>query len=161
VRRALCPGSFDPITNGHLDIIERASRMFDEVVVAVGINAAKGRLFSLDERLDMIRANTAGLDNVRVDAFSGLVVDYCSDHGIQAIVKGLRSAGDYEYELPMAQMNARMSGVETVFLATDPRFGYVSSSLMKVVLGGGGDASELLPASVIDRVRQRQSELGA
>ncbi len=151
MRRAVCPGSFDPVTHGHVDIVRRAARLFDEVVVAVGVNSAKGGLFSLEERLDMLREVFADDAAVRVDSFDGLIVDYCTEQGIVAIVKGLRGPADFEYELPMAHMNARMAPVETVFLATDPRYGYVSSSLMKVVLANGGDVDGLLPGSVVER----------
>lgn len=155
MRRAVCPGSFDPVTNGHVDIVNRAAGLFDEVVVAVGVNSAKGGLFSLAERLEMLREVFAGVERVRVDSFDGLIVDYCTEQGISAIVKGLRGPADFEYELPMAHMNSRMAPVETVFLPTDPRFGYVSSSLMKVVLANDGDVDGLLPATVVERARER------
>ena len=158
MRRALCPGSFDPVTNGHLDVVARATRHFDEVVVAVGVNSSKNRLFTLEERLEMLREAVADLPTVRVDSFSGLVVDYCTAHDIGAMVKGLRGPGDFEYELPMAQMNTRMSGVETFFVATDPAYAAVSSSLMKVVVGNGGDASGLVPDFVLERMVARFAE---
>ncbi len=161
MRRAVCPGSFDPVTHGHLDVVRRASVLFDEVVVAVGVNSAKDRLFTVEERLEMLEEVTTDFGNVRVDRFSGLVVDYCRSVGAVAMVKGLRGPGDYEYELPMAHMNARMAPVDTVFLATDPAYSFVSSSLMKVVLGHGGDAEGLLPPSIIERVRARFVERSA
>ncbi|MGN0064935.1 MAG: pantetheine-phosphate adenylyltransferase [Nocardioides sp.] len=159
MRRAVCPGTFDPVTNGHLDVVRRASLLFDEVVVAAGVNSAKSGLFTLEERLEMLREVVADLGNVTVDSFGGLVVDYCTSIGAVAMVKGLRGPGDYEYELPMAHMNSRMSPVETVFLATDPAYSFVSSSLMKVVLGNGGQADGLLPPAVVDRVKARYAEL--
>jgi len=146
---AVCPGSFDPITNGHLDIVTRASRHFDEVVVLVTGNPTKtSGLFSIDERVELIREVIAHLPNVRVDSWGGLLVDYTSAHHITALVKGLRSSLDYEYELPMAQMNRRLTGVDTYFLLTDEKYGYISSSLTKEVAKFGGDVTGLVPDSV-------------
>ena len=143
---AVCPGSFDPITNGHLDIVTRASRHFDEVVVLVTGNPTKtSGLFSIDERVELIREVTAHLNGVRVDSWGGLLVDYTSAHHITALVKGLRSSLDYEYELPMAQMNRRLTGVDTYFLLTDEKYGYISSSLTKEVAKYGGDVTGLVP----------------
>lgn len=146
---AVCPGSFDPITNGHLDIVTRASRHFDEVVVLVTGNPTKtSGLFSIDERVELIREATAHLNGVRVDSWGGLLVDYTSAHHITALVKGLRSSLDYEYELPMAQMNRRLTGVDTYFLLTDEKYGYISSSLTKEVAKYGGDVTGLVPDAV-------------
>lgn len=146
---AVCPGSFDPITNGHLDIITRASRHFDEVVVLVTGNPQKqSGLFTIEERVELIREVTAKLPGVRVDNWGGLLVDYTSAHGITALVKGLRSSLDYEYELPMAQMNRRLTGVDTYFLFTDEKYGYISSSLTKEVAKYGGDVTGLVPEIV-------------
>lgn len=146
---AVCPGSFDPITNGHLDIVTRASRHFDEVVVLVTGNPNKSSgLFTIDERVDLIRDVTQHLPGVRVDTWSGLLVDYTTAHGITALVKGLRSSLDYEYELPMAQVNRRLTGVDTYFLLTDEKYGYISSSLTKEVATYGGDVTGLVPESV-------------
>ena len=146
---AVCPGSFDPITNGHLDIVTRASRHFDEVVVLVTGNPTKtSGLFSIDERVELIREVIAHLPNVRVDSWGGLLVDYTSAHHITALVKGLRSSLDYDYELPMAQMNRRLSGIDTYFLMTDEKYGYVSSSLCKEVAKYGGDVTGLVPPAV-------------
>ncbi|HEX3814334.1 MAG TPA: pantetheine-phosphate adenylyltransferase [Mycobacteriales bacterium] len=158
MRRAVCPGSFDPVTNGHLDIMERASRLYDEVSVVVGQNKSKSRLFTVDERLEMLRKVTSDLVNVRVDSFDGLLVDYCRRHEIPVIVKGLRAVGDFEYELQMAQMNERLAGVETVFLATGNRHSFLSSSLVKDVASGGGDVSGFVPAAVSERLVARFSE---
>ena len=155
---AVCPGSFDPITNGHLDIVTRASRHFDEVVVLVTGNPTKtSGLFSIDERVELIREVIAHLPNVRVDSWGGLLVDYTSAHHITALVKGLRSSLDYEYELPMAQMNRRLTGVDTYFLLTDEKYGYISSSLTKEVAKYGGYISGLVPESVHDAIREKFS----
>lgn len=153
---ALCPGSFDPITNGHLDIITRASRHFDEVIVLVTGNPTKSSgLFSVDERVALIREATADNPRVSVDSWGGLLVDYTSAHGITALVKGLRSSLDYEYELPMAQMNRRLTGVDTYFLLTDEKYGYISSSLTKEVAKYGGDITGLVPDLVLDAMRRK------
>jgi pantetheine-phosphate adenylyltransferase len=158
MRRAACPGSFDPITNGHLDIIARAGRLFDEVVVAVLINKNKKTLFSVDERIEMIREATAGYSNITVEASHGLLVDFCRTRGIQAIVKGLRAVSDFDYELQMAQMNHSLAGTETLFMSTNPQYAFLSSSLVKEVATYGGDVSGLLPDSVLKRVRDRLEE---
>jgi pantetheine-phosphate adenylyltransferase len=155
VRRAVCPGSFDPVTNGHLDIVERASSLFDEVVVAVGVNESKRRLFTADERLDMLRRAVGHLPNVGVESFTGLVTTFCSEHDIVAIVKGLRAASDFDYELQMAQMNSSLTGVETVFLPTSPERGFVSSSLVREVAGFGGDVSAFVPGFVRKELQKR------
>jgi pantetheine-phosphate adenylyltransferase len=161
VRRAVCPGSFDPVTNGHIDIIGRAARLFDEVVVAIGVNMSKNRLFTPDERIAMLTEATAGISNVRVSGFDGLIVDFCRQTGAVAIVKGLRGAVDYEYELPMAQMNSHLTDVETVFLPGAVGNAFVSSSLIKEVAALGGDVRGLVPEAVHDqlvaRLRQRQA----
>ena len=152
--RVVCPGSFDPVTNGHLDIIERASRLFDEVVVAVLVNESKKGLFAIPERLELIAQATSHLPNVSVDSFQGLLVDYCTDVGITGIVKGLRTASDFDYELPMAHMNTHMSQVDTVFLATSHQFSFVSSSLVKEIVKGGADATGLVPDAVLARLQE-------
>jgi len=158
VTRAVCPGSFDPVTLGHLDVVRRAAGLFDEVVVAVGVNVSKSRLFSAEERLAFLEEGTRELANVRVAGFTGLLTTFCADQDAQAVVKGLRGPGDYEYELPMAQMNAHLTGLETVFLATDPRWSFVSSSLVKEVAGLGGDVSALVPGFVLDPLLARVAE---
>jgi pantetheine-phosphate adenylyltransferase len=155
MRRAVCPGSFDPVTNGHLDIIGRASQMFDEVVVAVLINTSKAGLFTVDERLEMLAEVTAPHANVRVDAFQGLLVDFCHANDIMAIVKGVRVAGDFDYELQMAQMNYGLGGIETLFMPTNPKYSFVSSSLIKEVAKWGGDVSPHVPDLVANRLRER------
>jgi pantetheine-phosphate adenylyltransferase len=155
VRRAVCPGSFDPVTHGHLDVVARAAGLFDEVLVAVGVNASKKRLFTDQERTEMLTRAVAPHDNVRVVGFDGLLTDFCRRHDVQAVVKGLRASGDFDYELQMAQMNSRLTGVETVFLPTSPQWSYVASSLVKEVAGLGGDVSGLVPDFVLDRLTER------
>ena len=158
MRRAVCPGSFDPVTNGHLDIVERAASLFDEVVVAVGVNPSKHRLFTADERLDMLRQGVGHLPNVSVEGFTGLLTTFCSERGIHAIVKGLRAVSDFDYELQMAQMNSSLSGVETVFVPTSPEYSFLASSLVKEVATYGGDVSGLVPPFVLDRLTARLAE---
>jgi pantetheine-phosphate adenylyltransferase len=160
MRRAVCPGSYDPATNGHLDIIERACRLFDEVVVAVGVNRTKKGLFEVSERLDMLREITAKLPNVRVDSWEGLLVDYCRDNDIAAVAKGLRSVSDFDYELQMAQMNRELTGVETLLMANNPAYGFVSSSLVKEVAALGGDIEHLVPPIVYERLSEKFPKLG-
>ncbi|MEV0072465.1 MULTISPECIES: pantetheine-phosphate adenylyltransferase [unclassified Amycolatopsis] len=152
MRRAVCPGSYDPATNGHLDIIERASVLFDEVVVAVGVNKSKKGLFTVEERLEMLREITASLPNVRVDSWQGLLVDYCRENDIAAVAKGLRSVSDFDYELQMAQMNRELTGLETLLMANNPAYGFVSSSLVKEVAALGGDVERLVPPVVFERL---------
>ncbi|CAJ1500664.1 pantetheine-phosphate adenylyltransferase [[Mycobacterium] kokjensenii] len=149
---ALCPGSFDPVTLGHIDILERAAAQFDEVVAAVLVNPSKQGMFSLEERLEMITEATAHLPNVRAESGRGLVVDFVRERGLTAIVKGLRTGTDFEYELQMAQMNKHIAGVDTFFVATSPRYSFVSSSLAKEVASMGGDVSDLLPDPVNRRL---------
>jgi pantetheine-phosphate adenylyltransferase len=152
---ALCPGTFDPVTNGHLDIIERAGQRFDAVVVAVLDNPGKQPLFSVDERVAMLKEATTGLDNVDVESFSGLLVEYARRKGSDVIVKGLRAVTDFEYEIQMAQMNRRLTGMETLFMTTDPTWSFLSSSLVREVARFGGDVSELVPSVVVDRLAER------
>ncbi|EFK54084.1 pantetheine-phosphate adenylyltransferase [Corynebacterium genitalium ATCC 33030] len=156
--KAVCPGSFDPVTNGHLDIFTRAARSFDEVTVLVTGNPNKqSGLFSIDERMDLIREVTSHIPNITVDTWGGLLVDYTTAHNIGALVKGLRSSLDYDYELPMAQMNRRLSGVDTFFLMTDEKYGYISSSLCKEVAKYGGDLKGLVPDPVFEAMNQKFS----
>ena len=154
-RRCVCPGSFDPVTNGHLDVVERASRLYDEVVVAVLVNEHKTGLFEVAERMDMLREVTAHLDNVTVDSFQGLLVDYCRERDIPVVVKGLRAVSDFDYELQMSQMNNRLTGLETLFVATNPEYSFLSSSLVKEVAKWGGDVAGLVPDAVLARLRDR------
>ncbi|MFF9089522.1 pantetheine-phosphate adenylyltransferase [Streptomyces sp. NPDC014991] len=155
MRRAVCPGSFDPITNGHLDIIARASRLYDEVYVAVMINKSKKGLFDIEERIELIREVTSEYANVRVEAFHGLLVDFCKQRDIPAIVKGLRAVSDFDYELQMAQMNIGLTGVETLFVPTNPTYSFLSSSLVKEVAAWGGDVSHLVPGPVLAALNER------
>lgn len=155
MRRCVCPGSFDPVTNGHVDVIERASRLYDEVTVGVFINRSKTGLFDVTERIEMLREVTEPLGNVVVDTFNGLIVDYCRSHDIPAIVKGLRAVSDFDYELQMSQMNNRLSGVETLFVATNPEYSFLSSSLIKEIALWGGDVSGLVPEPVLARLAGR------
>lgn len=158
MRKVVCPGSFDPVTNGHIDIIGRASKLFDEVTVAVLINRRKASMFTVAERMEMLTETTAKYGNVRVDAFHGLLVDFCRERGISAIVKGLRAISDFDYELQMAQMNHGLTGVETLFVSTNPLYSYLSSSLVKEVATYGGDVSGLLPDAVLTRVKEKLAE---
>lgn len=142
---AVCPGSFDPPTLGHLDVIGRAAGLFDHLTVAVLVNPDKRGMFTLEERQELLRASTRQWPNVTVDSFHGLLVDYCRDNDISAIVKGIRAVSDFDYELQMAQMNHGLTGVNTLFLPTSPAYSFVSSSLVKQVASYGGDVAELLP----------------
>lgn len=154
---AVCPGSFDPVTLGHVDVFERAAAQFDEIVVAVLVNPKKSGMFDVDERIAMIDEATTHLSNLRAEAGQGLVVDFARARGLTAIVKGLRTGTDFEYELQMAQMNKHVADVDTFFVATTPQYSFVSSSLAKEVAGLGGDVSALLPDSVNRRL---QAKLG-
>lgn len=154
--KAVCPGSFDPMTLGHLSIFERAAGFFDELTVLVTANPHKSSgLFSVAERKELIAASVGHLPNIKVDSWGGLLVDYTSAHRIDALVKGLRSSLDFDYELPMAQMNRRLTGLETFFLLTDEKYGYVSSTLCKEVARFGGDISGLMPPHVVDAVTEK------
>ena len=155
MRRAVCPGSFDPVTNGHLDIIGRASRLFDEVIVGVLINQSKRGLFSVEERIAMLRDVTGPYDNVRVESFRGLLVDFCRARRAAVLIKGLRAVSDFDYELQMAQMNIGLAGVETLFMPTNPLYSFLSSSLVKDVAKWGGDVSPHVPDLVGEALRER------
>lgn len=157
-RRAVCPGSFDPVTNGHLDIIARAANLYDELVVAVFVNRTKSSLFTVDERREMLTEATAGYSNVRIDVFQGLVVDYCRSSEIPVIVKGLRAVSDFDYELQMAQMNRGLAGIDTLFMPTNPEYSFLASSLVKEIANWGGDVSALVPPLVLKRLIDRAAE---
>ena len=161
MRRAVCPGSFDPVTNGHIDIVQRAASLFDEVTVAVGINKSKSRLFTAEERIDMLTRAVRHLPNVKVDGFSGLLTSFCEQHDIHAIVKGLRAVSDFDYELQMAQMNSSLAKVETVFVPTSPEYSFLASSLVKEVAAFGGDVSGLVPDFVRELLTARLAERAA
>ena len=158
MRRVVCPGSFDPVTNGHLDVISRAAVLHDEVVVAVFRNSNKTPLFTVDERVELLTQATSKIGNVRIDKFDGLIVDYCKANDIAAIVKGLRAVTDFDYEMQMAQMNYNQAGVETLFVITNPLYAFLSSSLVKDFAKFGGDVSGLVPAVVLDRLAARLAE---
>lgn len=155
--KACCPGSFDPVTNGHLDVIERAAGMFDELIVAVSeapSNVAKRPLFTTDERIELIREVTSHIEGLKVTSFDGLLVEFCRQMGADVVVKGIRAVSDFDYEMQMAQMNARM-GIQTVFLPTSPEYSYLSSSLMKEVISLGGQVTGLVPPGVEKRLLER------
>ncbi|MBB5872195.1 pantetheine-phosphate adenylyltransferase [Allocatelliglobosispora scoriae] len=152
MRRAVCPGSFDPVTNGHVDIIVRSAQLFDEVIVGVLINQSKQGLFSVEERIEMLREVASAHPNVRVESFHGLLVDFCRANGAQVVVKGLRAVSDFDYELQMAQMNVGLSGVETLFMPTNPLYSFIASSLVKQVARLGGDVSQYVPKVVEERM---------
>jgi pantetheine-phosphate adenylyltransferase len=158
VRRAVCPGSFDPVTNGHVDVITRAAALYDELVVAVLVNPGKAGLFSVEERMALLRDAVADVSNVTVDSFQGLLVDYCRAKDIPVIVKGLRAVSDFEYELQMAQMNRELAGVETLFVPTAPQVGHLSSSLVKQIATFGGDVSGLVPKVVQERLTAHREQ---
>ena len=152
MRRAVCPGSFDPVTNGHVDVITRAAALYDELVVAVLVNPGKAGLFGVEDRMALLREAVVDVPNVSIDSFEGLLVDYCLHHDLPVVVKGLRAVGDFEYELQMAQMNRELAGVETLFMPTAPQVGHLSSSLVKQIATFGGDVSSLVPKAVNDRL---------
>ncbi len=153
---ALCPGSFDPVTNGHLDIIERTARHFDDVIVAVIRNPQKtGSLFTLEERQELLHECVKHLTNVRIEFFKGLLVEFAKEHGAASIVKGLRAVSDFDYELQMAQMNQSLSGIDTFFISTSPQYSFLSSSLVKEVARFGGDVSSMVPPIVAERLKGR------
>lgn len=153
--KAICPGSFDPVTHGHLDIFRRAAALFDTVVVGIGRNTSKNSLFDLDERLDMLQQAVTGFDNFEVRPIDGLLAEYCRTHGIGAIVKGLRFASDFDYELQMAQMNKQLTGIETILLPTAAQWSYVSSTLVREIAVLDGDVSPFVPDFVAERLAAR------
>lgn len=156
-KKALYTGSFDPMTNGHLDIIERASKMFDELVVGVIVNPNKKPLFTKEERVKMIEDVTAHLGNVKVDCFQGLLADYVNENQFDAVIRGLRATTDFEYEIQMAQMNDRLfdDGIESVFLMTSPEYSFISSSVIKEVVSLGGSVDGLLPDRIMDEIKAK------
>ena len=155
MRRAICPGSFDPVTLGHLAIIGRASSIYDEVVVGVLVNKSKRGLFSVDERIKLLEESVAAYGNVRVDSFTGLLVDYCRAHQIPVIVRGVRAISDFEYEMEMNQLNRREApDVDTLYLMTSPQYSFLSSSGVKELATFGGHIDDLVPAGVGDRLKE-------
>ncbi|WP_017611000.1 pantetheine-phosphate adenylyltransferase [Nocardiopsis xinjiangensis] len=161
MRRAVCPGSFDPVTYGHIDIVGRAAKQYDEVVVAVLNNINKRGLFTVDEKLDMLSEGTADFGNVAAAEFDGLLVDFCRANGIDTIVRSLRSVSDFDYELQIAQMNYRLSGVETVFMTANPQYSFLSSSLVREIAQHNGDVSSLVTPYVQKRLREKYAERAA
>jgi pantetheine-phosphate adenylyltransferase len=152
VRRVVCPGSFDPVTNGHLDIIRRAALLHDEVIVVIGANLVKHGLFTVEERVSMLQEVTSDLPNVSVDTFRGLLVEFCRSHGVSAIVKGLRAVSDFEYEMEMAQMNYRLAQIETLFLTANPLYSFLRASRVREIAAYGGDVRSLVPGPVDARL---------
>lgn len=161
MNRVVCPGSFDPITFGHLDIITRASALFDEVTIAVMVNKTKKTLFTVEERMEMAKEVTAAYPNVKVDSWSGLLVDYCKTNSINTIIKGLRAVTDFDYELQMSQMNLQLQNVETLFMSTSPVHSFLSSSLVKEIASYGGDVSSYIPAPVLVRLKARLASVNS
>lgn len=160
MRRAICPGSFDPVTFGHLDIIERAASLYDEVLVGIGLNGTKNAIFGVEARMRLMSEATAHVPNVRVVGIDGLLAQFCVEHEIEAIVKGIRSSTDFDYEMQMAQMNRQISDVETVFLPTAAQWAFVSSTLIRQIATLGGDIDEFVPACVVDALRERLTTEG-
>lgn len=158
MKKAVCPGSFDPITNGHLDIISRASKIFDEVTVAVLVNQTKSSLFTVDERIAMISEVCQNFKNVKVDSWSGLLVDYCQAKNISIIAKGLRAVSDFDYELQMSQINYQLKGIETLFMSTAPNHSFLSSSVIKEIASYGGDVSSYVPKQILPALTERVSK---
>jgi pantetheine-phosphate adenylyltransferase len=154
MRKAVCPGSFDPVTLGHLDVFARAAAQFDEVTVAVLINSTKAGLFTIAERIDLLQKCVAPYPNIKVESFKGLLADYCKDNSINTVVKGLRAVSDFDYELQMAQMNSQL-GVETLFIATKPEYSFLSSSIIKEIAKYHGDVSALVPEVVNQALKSR------
>ena len=161
MNRVVCPGSFDPITFGHLDIITRASALFDQVTIAVMVNKTKKTLFTVEERMEMAKEVTAAYPNVKVDSWSGLLVDYCKTNSINTIIKGLRAVTDFDYELQMSQMNLQLQNVETLFMSTSPAHSFLSSSLVKEIASYGGDVSSYIPAPVLVRLKARLASVNS
>lgn len=158
MRTAVYPGSFDPITNGHLDIIKRAAKLYDRIIVGVLTNSSKKPLFSVEERMEMIRTVTSDLDNVYVDSFSGLLVDFAKANKVSVIVKGLRTVDDFEYEFQMALLNKTLDPeIETMFMMTNSKYSYISSSMVKELAGFGGDLTDLVPAQIVNNIKEKYS----
>ena len=159
-KTVICPGSFDPVTFGHLDVIKRAAKMFDHVIVAVLVNSTKSPCFSIEERMEFLREVTDGIDNVEIVSFKGLLAEYCRQRGVDAIVKGLRAVSDFEYEFQMALTNKKLNPqLETIFLTADADSMYLSSSMVREVASMGGDISNFVPACIHDRIVERINNL--
>ena len=151
--KVLIPGSFDPPTNGHIDVITRCSKVFDEVLVGVIVNPSKDSLFSTEARSEMLSEIFNGSKNITIKSFEGLLVDFAKDNSVKAIVKGLRAMTDFDYEFKMAQMNFNLADFETIFIPASAEYGYVSSSLVKEIHSYGGDVKELVPQNVLKRLK--------
>lgn len=159
-KTVICPGSFDPVTFGHLDVIKRAAKMFDHVIVAVLVNSTKSPSFSIEERMEFLREVTDGIDNVEIVSFKGLLAEYCRQRGVDAIVKGLRAVSDFEYEFQMALTNKKLNPqLETIFLTADADSMYLSSSMVREVASMGGDISNFVPPCIHDRIVERINNL--
>jgi len=156
--RAVFPGSFDPITNGHLDVIHRGVKLFDELIIAVGNSPLKNQLFTLEERVKMIKPLVADLEGVTVQSFDCLTVEYAASVGATAILRGLRNLTDVQYEFQLAMTNRAVAGIETVFVMTSEEFGFTSSTLIREVASLGGDVSKLIPQSVYEKLKKRLAE---
>jgi pantetheine-phosphate adenylyltransferase len=160
IRRAIYPGSFDPVTNGHLDIIERASKLFDELIVAVAVNVGKNPMFTLEERMEMLAETCKHLPNVKIDSFNSLTVRYAKEHGAQAIVRGLRAITDFEYEFEMALMNRGMDAtIETVFMMPSAEYSYLRASVIKEIAGFGGSVEGLVPKVAEENLHRKLKTL--
>jgi len=155
MQKVVCPGSFDPVTNGHIDVFKRAADLAQDVVVAVLVNHSKNGLFSIEERVELIKDSVKHLNNVAVATFDGLLVDFCKDNGVTAIVKGLRAVSDFDYELQMSQMNYQLGEIETLFVATNPLYSFLSSSLVREVARHGGEIGNLVPQKVQEELRKK------
>lgn len=153
--RAIFPGSFDPITNGHLDVVQRGIRLFDDLIIAVGRSPQKNELFSPDERVEMVKELVADIPGVMVESFSGLTVEYAASRGASVILRGLRNLTDVQYEFQLALMNRSVAGIETVFIMTSEQYGFTSSTLIREVASLGGDVSNLIPMSVYERLKKK------
>jgi pantetheine-phosphate adenylyltransferase len=154
--RAIYPGSFDPLTKGHVDIIERASRCFDQLIVGIGINPAKPSMFTADERLDMVKSSVAHLSNVKVEAFEGLTVDFAKKYRAKILIRGVRSESDFAFEFPMAMMNRSLEPeLEVFFISTSEKFSYISSTLVKDVARWGGDLGQFVPTNVLAALQKK------
>ena len=155
-KTVICPGSFDPVTLGHLDVITRASKLFDRVIVGVLVNSSKKPIFSIDERIELLKEVTEHLDNVEIVGFNGLLAQYCEEHGVDAIVKGLRAVTDFEYEFQMALLNKALNPeYETMFMMTNTKYSYISSSMVKELAGFHGDLTGLVPCEIIETIEEK------
>ena len=151
MRRAIFPGSFDPITLGHVDIVNRALPLFDEIIIAIGVNSDKKYMFSLEKRINFIKQNYAGESKIKVGTYSGLTIDYCQQKNVEFILRGLRNPADFEFEKAIAQTNRKLSNIETVFLLTSANTSFISSSIVRDVYRNGGDISGFVPKSVLKK----------